>query len=108
MVVYLLHRECYERALEICEKLYGNKHPSVATVLVNLGNLWKKEGDKAKAISHYQEALAIQEEIHEPNLLKVSHHSVIRILMLQYQMLGGYVSKPEQAGSNLENCFVPE
>ena len=79
MLVYLLHRECYERALEICEKLRGPKHPLVAIVLVNLGIIWKEEGDKAKAISHYQEALAIQEEILGPNHLKVSYHSVIRI-----------------------------
>ena len=88
MVVCLLHRECFERALKIHEKLYGHKHPSVATVLGNLGNLWEKEGDKAKAISLYQEALAIQEEIHGPNHLKVSHQSVIRISVLQYPMLG--------------------
>ena len=79
MVVIFLHREHYERSLTIRERFYGRKHPSVATVLGNLGNLWEKEGYKAKAISHYQEALAIQEEIHGPNHLKVSHHSVIRI-----------------------------
>ena len=72
MVVYLLHRECYEHALEIINKFYGHKYPSVTTVLVNLGNLWKEKGDKAKAISHYQEALAIKEEIHGPKHLEVS------------------------------------
>ena len=106
MVVYLVHRECYERALEIREKIYGHKHPSVAMVLGNLGNLWKMKGDKAKAISHYQEALAIQEEFLGPNNLKVSHHFVIRTQILQYPMLGGYVSKPEQAVPELESCFV--
>ena len=70
----LLHRECYERALEIYEKLHGHKHPSVATVLGNLGNFWERNGDKAKANSLYQEALAIQEEIHGPDHLKVSSH----------------------------------
>ena len=83
MVVYLLHREYYERALEIYEKLRGHKHPSVAMVLMNLGVLWKIKGDKDKAISLYQEALAIKEEILGPNHWKVSHHFVIRILMLQ-------------------------
>ena len=83
MVVYLLHRECFERALEIREKFYGHQHQSVAWMLVNLGSLWMKKGDKAKAISHYQEALAIQEETIGPNHLKVSYHSLIRILKLQ-------------------------
>ena len=83
MVVYLLHRERFERALKIYEKLYGHKHPSVAGVLMNLGTFWEMKGDKAEAISHYQEALAIEEEILGPNHWKVSHHSVIRILMLQ-------------------------
>ena len=54
MVVYLLHRECFERALEIYEELYGHKHPSVAGMLLNLGNLLITERDKAKAISHYR------------------------------------------------------
>ena len=94
MVVYLFHRECCERALEIQKKLYGHKHPSIVEVLINLGNIWRKEGDKAKAISHYHKALAIQ-EIHGPNDLNVSRHSVIGILILQYPMLGRYVSKPE-------------
>ena len=105
MVVYLFHREYYERALEIFEKFYGHKHPSVASVLGNLGNVCEKEGDKTKAISHYEEALAIQEEIHGPNHLKVSHHSVIRISILTARQI---CHKPEQAGSDLESCFVTE
>ena len=93
MVVYLLHRKYYERALEIYEKLYGHNHTSVATVLVNLGSLWRMKGEnlrnlsekeevKAKAISLYRDALAIQEEVLGRNHLSVSHHSVIRILVL--------------------------
>ena len=108
MVVIFLHREYYERSLKVHEKFYGRKHPSVASVLGNLGNLWKMKGDKTKAISHYQEVLAIQEEILGPDHLKVCHHSVIGILMLQCPMLRRYVSKPEQAVPDLENPFVPE
>ena len=106
--MYLLHRECYEQSLEIHEKFYGHKHPSVASVLGNLGNLWKIKGDKAKAISHYQKVLAIQEEILGPDHLKVCYHSVIGILLLQCPMLGRYISKPGQAVPDLENCFVPD
>ena len=92
MVVYLLHRECFERALEIFEKFYGHQHQSVAVMLVNLGSLWMMKGDKDKAISHHQEALAIEKEMLGPNHLKVSYHSLIRILKLQ---IGRHVSKPE-------------
>ena len=88
MVVYLLHRECFERVLEIREKFYGHKHTSVASVLGNLGTLWMMKGDKAKAISHYMEALAIQEEILGHDHLVVSYHSLIRILKLQIPNAG--------------------
>ena len=108
MVVIFLHREYYEQSLKISEKFYGCKSPSVASVLMNLGNVWKMKGNKAKAISHYQEALAIKEEFLGPDHLEVCHHSVIGILMLQCPMLGRYVSKPEQAVPDLENSFVPE
>ena len=73
--MYFLHRECYEESLEIHENFYGHKHLSVAEVLGNLGNLWKMKGDKAKAISHYEKVLAIQEEILGPDHLKVCYHS---------------------------------
>ena len=81
-VVYLLHRECYERALEIYKKVCGHEHPSVAMVLINLGSLWKEEGDKAKAVILYLEALTIQQDVLGHNHLEVSHHSLIKILML--------------------------
>ena len=92
MVVYLLHRKCFEHALEIFEKFYGHKHPSVAFVLGNLGVLCEKEGDKAKAISHYQESLAIKEKMLGPNHRKVSYHSVLRNLMLQIKSLSSHLS----------------
>ena len=60
--MYSLHRECYEHALEIHEKLHGQKHPLIAAVLANLGVTMKYAGNKGKAVSMYQEVLAIQEK----------------------------------------------
>ena len=76
--MYLLHRERYEHALEIHEKLHGHKHPLIAAVLTNLGVTWKYAGNKAKAVSLYQEALAIQEELYGPNHLEVSHWKIVQ------------------------------
>ena len=70
--MHLLQRECYEHALEIHEKLHGHKHPLIAAVLANLGVTWKYAGNKAKAVSLYQKALAIREELYGPNHLEVT------------------------------------
>ena len=78
--MYLLHRECYEHALEIHEKLHGHKHPLIAAVLANLGVTWKYAGNKAKAVSLHQKALAIQEELYGPNHLEVSHWKIVQKL----------------------------
>ena len=83
--VYLLHRECYEHALEIHEKLHGHKHPLIAAVLANLGVTWKYAGNNTKAVSLYQEALAIQKDLHGPNHLEVSHWKIVhKWFMLPY------------------------
>ena len=85
IVVHLLHRECYEHALKIHEKLHGHKHPLIAAVLANLGVTWKYAGNKAKAVSLYQKALAIQEELYGPNHLEVSHWKIVqKLFTLQY------------------------
>ena len=52
-------------------------------MLHNLGAMWKEAGEITKAISHYQEALAIQEEIYGDKHHAVSHHFAIRIQILQ-------------------------
>ena len=75
--MHLLHRECYEHALEIHEKLHGHKHPLIAAVLANLGVTWKYAGNKAKAVSLHQKALAIQEELYGPNHLEVSNLKIV-------------------------------
>ena len=79
--MYLVHRECYEHALNIFVKLFGPKHIRVAQVLVNLGNILENVGMEPEAINLYQEALAIEEEIFGPNSLDVSYHFGFRILI---------------------------
>uniref|UniRef100_A0A671KIL4 Nephrocystin-3 n=1 Tax=Sinocyclocheilus anshuiensis TaxID=1608454 RepID=A0A671KIL4_9TELE len=64
----------YELALEIREKSFGPKHPSVATALVNLAVY--EEGDFEKAAELYKRAMEIKEA--EPSLVcgkAPSHHS---------------------------------
>ena len=73
----LLPRKCYEHALEIYEKLHGHKHNLIAAVLANLGVTWKYAGNNTKAVSLYQEALAIQEELYGSNHLEVSHLKIV-------------------------------
>ena len=73
----LLYRKCLESALEIHEKLHGHNHPSVAVVLGNLGDLWDDARNKTKAISYYQDALAVEEVVYGPNHLEVSYYSMI-------------------------------
>ena len=62
----LVCRKCLEQALEIYEKLYHSKHPSVAHVLTNLGATWRNLGDSMKSKELFEKALAIQEELYEP------------------------------------------
>jgi len=73
-VVYLFHRKYYEHAIDIFEKLRCHKHPSVAMALHNLGAMWEEAGEITKAISHYQEAFAIKEEIYGSYHLEVSQN----------------------------------
>ena len=84
--MYLVHRECYEHALNIFVKLFGPKDIRVAQVLVSLGNILENVGMEPEAIILYQEALAIEEvaieeEIFGPNSLNVSYHFGFRILI---------------------------
>ncbi|MBI1762730.1 MAG: tetratricopeptide repeat protein [Acidobacteria bacterium] len=51
-----------ERALAVCEKALGAEHPTTATSLKNLAELYDDKGDYAKAEPLYQRALAIREK----------------------------------------------
>ncbi len=52
--------KCYKKALDIAEKNHGDKHPSVACALTNLGNAYLKDNTvKKTAIYLYQKSLDI-------------------------------------------------
>ena len=62
----LQHQEeknCYEEALTTKEQRYGPNHPDIASTLHNLGNVWSDLGDARKALSNYERALGIREEV---------------------------------------------
>ncbi|MDP8051720.1 tetratricopeptide repeat protein [Pasteurella atlantica] len=65
----------YRRSLAITEKVMGENHPSLATTLNNLANLYRTQGKYAKAESLYKRSLAIKEKA-----LGENHPSVATIL----------------------------
>ncbi|MEO1373662.1 MAG: tetratricopeptide repeat protein [Cyanobacteria bacterium J06635_10] len=82
-----------EKALAIREKVLGKEHPSVATTLNNLANLYQKQGNYAKAESLYQRALRIDEKIlgNEHPYVAITLNSLASV----YQSQGNY-TKAEQ------------
>jgi CHAT domain-containing protein len=55
-----------ERALRIQEKVLGPEHPTVALALNNLAELFRAQGDSARAEPLYQRALKILEKVLGP------------------------------------------
>ena len=60
-----------EQALETWKNVYGERHPTVATSLNNLGEAWRALGEPLKAIEYYEQALAIDKAIYG-----LGHHNV--------------------------------
>src|SRR5204863_258971 len=57
----------YQRALAIFEKALGSDHPSVATGLNNLAELYRNQGNYEAALRLQQRALAIREKALGPS-----------------------------------------
>ena len=56
--------EYYEQALTIDKAVYGDRHPTVAIMLNNIGSAWYALGDAKKAIEYYEQALTIDKEVY--------------------------------------------
>ena len=50
--------QIYQKSLFIYETTYGNHHPNVATVLMNIGTVHKFQGKYQEALNYYQRSLA--------------------------------------------------
>ncbi len=59
---YAQAKPLYERALAIREKVHGKEHPSVATSLNNLAELYKAQSAYKQALPLYERALTIREK----------------------------------------------
>jgi len=57
-------RKLYMRALEVDEKANGQDHPSVATVVNNLGSVLQDLGDLQEARKCYERAIRIDEKVY--------------------------------------------
>ena len=78
----------YEKALDIREKVLGEKHPDTATSYNNLAGLYESLGDYEKALPLYKKALKINKEV-----LGESHPSTATSynnLAGLYRFLGDY------------------
>lgn len=75
-------RECFERALEIGEKVYGKDHPNVAIAVNNLGLVLRDLGEPKKAKECIERALEIYMSVYDkdhPNLAVVLSN-LVRVL----------------------------
>jgi tetratricopeptide (TPR) repeat protein len=52
------------KALLITRRAYGEEHPGVANILINLGAAWKNLGNPKKAIEFYQQAYSIEQSVY--------------------------------------------
>ncbi|GAX40755.1 peptidase-like protein [Tolypothrix sp. NIES-4075] len=77
-----------ERALEIREKVLGKEHPSVATSLNNLAELYREQGSYEKAEPLYVRSLAISEKVDGKEHPSVA--TSLNNLALLYQAQGSY------------------
>ena len=65
MLQHTERKNCYEEVLATWEQRYGPNHPSVAITLNNLGGAWSDLGDARKAMSFFERALAIYEQVYK-------------------------------------------
>jgi len=65
-------RSDYEKSLKLWQDALGPEHPSVATVINNLGQILQAQGDLAGALEYTRRALQIDEKVYGPDHPKVA------------------------------------
>jgi tetratricopeptide (TPR) repeat protein len=66
--------------LEACLQLFKNDPSSRARVLSSLAELFSKQGDMGQAITQERRALAIREQLPEPDQRAISHNNLAKYL----------------------------
>lgn len=56
---FAIGEQYYKKAIEIAKRIYGEKHPIVATLHNNIGTLYSNIGQYQEALDHHSEALDI-------------------------------------------------
>ena len=56
--------EYYNKALEIWQEFYGERHPNVAICYHNIGLVLKNQGNYSEALEYYKKSLEINKEIY--------------------------------------------
>ena len=74
----------FKESLAMMRRLYGDKHPYIATALTNLALLSMKKGDLARSEATYREVLAMQRELLGDNHPDVAE-TLSKIAFVQYE-----------------------
>ena len=82
--------ELYLYAFEIQKKIFGEKHPDVASTYRLIGTTYLNQGKTSEAWEYYKSALDILQNLRPPNHVELSR--IYHAIALWYQSLGKYDS----------------
>ncbi|MBA8667810.1 tetratricopeptide repeat protein [Holosporaceae bacterium 'Namur'] len=79
--------ECYKKALDIQEKVYGKKnHPDTALIYNNIGGIFQKQSKYNEALEYHKKALKIRKELYGLMMHSEVAHSYNNIgIILSYK-----------------------
>ncbi|MHC6202867.1 DUF2225 domain-containing protein [Breznakiellaceae bacterium SP9] len=97
-----LSLEFFQKALAICEEVFGKNHPNTAIKYNNIGLVYNNMGKYPKALEFLQKALVIMEEVFGKNhpATAVSYNSIGDV----YHNMGKYPKALEFLQNNLAIC----